>query len=233
MADLVFVLDSSGSIGLNNWYKITNFTANVVNAFNIAQENVRVGVLWYGNEADVAFYLNTYTDRRQILDEIRQIPWKDQETNTSGAIRTMRTQMFTPERGDRPDVPNIGVVITDGESNRDADLTIPEANDAKADGIIMFALGIGDKVSMDELIGIANSPKDKYVFKATDFDALKNIEVQVESAACEAAAGRGNILEKLPKLLYLKDKRLSTNVTRKLRSIANSDKRKILFLLSS
>ena len=190
VADLVFVLDSSGSIGIQNWYKITNFTANVINAFNIGRNNVRVGLIWYGNKADVAFYLDTYGNRREVLRKIEEIPWKDQETNTSGAIRLMRTELFTPARGDRPEVPNIGVVITDGESNRDADRTIPEANLAKSDGIVMFSLGIGREISMDELVGIANSPRDKYVFLVEDFESLTNIEVQVSNAACEAAAGK-------------------------------------------
>ena len=54
--------------------------------------------------------------------------------------------MFTPEAGDRPGVPNIGIVVTDGESNRDAELTIPEATKAQDAGIILFAVAIGDEV---------------------------------------------------------------------------------------
>ena len=37
-------------------------------------------------------------------------------TNTSLALHIMRTVIFSPDRGDRPDVNNIGVVITDGQS---------------------------------------------------------------------------------------------------------------------
>lgn len=54
--------------------------------------------------------------------------------------------MFLQEKGDRPNVPNIGIVITDGESNRDPERTIPTANSAKDKGIILFSIGIGDQV---------------------------------------------------------------------------------------
>ncbi len=40
------------------------------------------------------------------------ISWKDEATNTSGAMRTARQQMFLPEKGDRPNAPNIAIVIT-------------------------------------------------------------------------------------------------------------------------
>ena len=189
-ADIILMLDASGSIGLDNWYKITNFTRNIVNAFNIGPDKVRIGVLSYGNLADIAFHLNTHRNRQSILAQMRDIPWKNQETNTSGAIRTMRTQMFIPERGDRLEVPNIGVVITDGESTRDVGMTIPEARTAKGEGITMLSVGIGDRISMDELIGIASSPQERFVFQATDFDALESIERAVQNAACAAAAGK-------------------------------------------
>ena len=76
-----------------------NFTKGIVNAFNVGPQNVRVGVNWYGNEADVAFHLNTYNTSEQILAAIDEINWKDQETNTSGGIRTMYRDMFTPDKG--------------------------------------------------------------------------------------------------------------------------------------
>ena len=58
----------------------------------------------------------------------------------------MYHDMFVEDKGDRPNVPNIGLVITDGVSNRDENLTIPEADNARSRGIMMIAVGIGDQV---------------------------------------------------------------------------------------
>ena len=55
------------------------------------------------------------------------------------------TMDHVPLLGDRPGVPNVGLVLTDGESNVNKEDTIPEANAARQEGIILFAVGIGIK----------------------------------------------------------------------------------------
>ena len=63
------------------------------------------------------------------------MPFLDANTNTSGGIYVMMTQLFTVANGDRPNVPNIAIVITDGLSTYDHNLTIPYAMEAKQRGI--------------------------------------------------------------------------------------------------
>ena len=53
--------------------------------------------------------------------------------------------MFTADNGDRPNVPNMGIVITDGRSN-DPNATKMEAAAARAKGITMVAVGVGPNV---------------------------------------------------------------------------------------
>ena len=185
----MFLLDSSGSIGIDNWYKVLNFTQEIVNSFTIGPDNVQVGVAWYSNRASIAFHLNQYDNERDVLRAIGSIRYKDQETNTSGALRTMYTNMFSNTNGDRPNAQNIGIVVTDGVSNRDEDLTIPEANSARSEGITLFAIGIGDEVDPKELRQIANNPSEQFTFNVTDFDTLRHIQEIVSTAACNAVAG--------------------------------------------
>ena len=72
----------------------------------------------------------------QAINAIDSIQWLDQETNTSGALWYMR-ELFKRSNN----VQKIGVIITDGASNRDADRTIPEATLTKASGVELFAIG--------------------------------------------------------------------------------------------
>ena len=60
----------------------------------------------------------------------------------------MRTEQFTPLRGDRPDAPNVAVVITDATSNKDQEKTIPEALAAQAAGVVMFTVGFTDEMKV-------------------------------------------------------------------------------------
>ena len=59
----------------------------------------------------------------------------DANTNTSGGLYVMMTQVFKVSRGDRPEVPDTAIVITDGRSTYDSNLTIPYAEQAKRRGI--------------------------------------------------------------------------------------------------
>lgn len=192
VADMVFVLDSSGSIGSNNWVKVLEFVKSFITDVNIGPQNVQVGIVTYGNRASLQFNLNTYTNASQMLEAIDRIPWKDQATNTSGGVRFMHQTMFTTAVGDRDNAPNIGIVITDGESNRDRNLTIPESNVARESRVTMFALGITAEVNEAELQGIANTPAATFVFRADGFDALDRVKASLVSAACEVAVDCAN-----------------------------------------
>lgn len=62
----------------------------------------------------------------------------------------MRTEQFTTQRGDRPDVPNVAIVITDATSNKDQNLTIPEALAAQRAGVTMFTVGFTEEMQVKE-----------------------------------------------------------------------------------
>jgi hypothetical protein len=95
--------------------------------------------------------------------------------------------LFPP--GKRQGVPALGIVITDGVSTFDSERTIPSADAARNNGILMFAIGITDQIDLTELQGIANDPNEDFVFEADDFNALASIRDQVVQAACKAASG--------------------------------------------
>jgi Mg-chelatase subunit ChlD len=184
LADIVVLLDSSGSIGTEKWDLVLNFFREFVKGLDIGYFDTRVGAIVYGNRATPSFYLNTFNDSKSMQNYINRInmPWKDQETNTSGAIWYMQEVMFSQKYGDRSLAPNLGIVITDGASNRDSNKTIPYAKRAKEAGIIMVAIGVGDEVNPKELEGIA-SPG--LVFNVSSFDGLQFIQDKLEVVACD------------------------------------------------
>ena len=85
-ADMIFVLDSSGSIGAENWIKVLEFVKAVVRDFTIGENNVRVGAVTFGTRATINFHLNEHFDETSLLNAIDQIAWKEQMTNTSGKL---------------------------------------------------------------------------------------------------------------------------------------------------
>lgn len=79
--------------------------------------------------------------------------------------------MFETYRGGRSGVVNVGIVITDGQS-QNFSLTVSEAAKARDEGIEMYAVGVGPKIKFIELQGIASDPDSQYVYTVEDFDSL-------------------------------------------------------------
>ncbi len=188
--DIVFLVDSSGSIYRQNWQTILDFMKNIVRDFTIGPNNVRIGVAIFGDDVQPMFQLNTYSSQFEILNAIDRIPFLDQTTNTPAAIRYMRNVMFTPRNGDRPFAPNSVIIITDGvprvptDVNEARRLTLQEANLARSQGVNIFTIGIGPELTRDFLVQIANQPSNQYVFQVNQVRQLETILNQVSNAAC-------------------------------------------------
>ena len=136
--DLVFVLDASTSVTENNFLVMKDFIKDFLFIADVDSGNARVGIIIYSTEDHVQFNLNTYQNKVALFEAIDYIPYRYGSTNTADALNTMRTQMFTAANGDRPGVPNVAIVITDGVSNINSRRTIPEAEQARAEGCLLY-----------------------------------------------------------------------------------------------
>lgn len=190
-ADIVFVLDSSGSIKREHWGSVLSFFKFVVGQIPVGFYNTRFGSVTFGNEATIDFQLNTYNTTEDIVKAIDRIAYKDENTNTSGALWKMRSIMFTSLNGDRKNAPNIAIVITDGQSTYDHNLTLPYANEAKRAGITIIVIGVGDEIDPEELDGIAslNVNGTPIVYQVDNYDALYTIQREISSVACDIPVG--------------------------------------------
>ena len=169
------------------------FIVNIVQSLRIGPDAVRVGVVSYSTESTINFVLDQHTNRPALVDAIRNIPYIGSNTNTAAGIEDMRTKVFTLP-GDRPDVQNIGIVITDGFSNVQKHMTIPNAEKAKKDGIIMLAVGITDKVNVAEIAGISsNGAEGETYFLSPEFNVTEEIVQNIVNQTCSQAGTGMNI----------------------------------------
>ena len=86
-ADIVFILDSSGSIGQANYNKMLNFVRDVTSKFDVGQNKVRVGVEIFSDRSYIQFHLNKYGDSASVDNAIANIPYKQGTTNTGQALK--------------------------------------------------------------------------------------------------------------------------------------------------
>jgi len=190
LLDLVFLIDTSGSITdknpknqfnqtiVNNFDLIKQFVQRLVDSLPIGADNTRVGLLTFSDKASSYFYLNTSFNRVVISDAIDKTPYARSDTNTSGALRVLRTDAFTPEHGDRAGVPNVGIMVTDGIPTVDQNLTIPEAQKCREANIRLFSVGVTNDIDLQTLNNIAWEPSDKYVFYSDYIISLTDVVLQ-------------------------------------------------------
>ena len=181
--DLVFVMDSSTSVTEANFVLMKDFVKDFLTIADIDNGNVRVGIVLYSTNVHVEFNLNTYRTKNDVFDAIDSIPYRYGSTNTADALKTMRTEMYSRQNGDRPTVPNICIVITDGVSNINYRRTIPEAEQARNDGIHIYVIGIG-LTDTTEIDGIASRPIEENRFAIQEFSELRSLRDQVFAAFC-------------------------------------------------
>ena len=186
-SDVSFALDTSGSVGKDNFLKQIEFVYKIVNGLNLHVDS-RVSAMTYATTPNMQFYLNEYTMKYAVLNALN-FHYTGGGTNTASAIDKMRTDVFTSGRGDRSGVANIGVVITDGRSN-DKAKTIQSAMNARKQGMELLTVGVGNNVDDNEMKAVANFPQDRNYFKTGSFNSLGGLANNLILAICNGTLDR-------------------------------------------
>ena len=97
-------------------------------------------------------------DRTALLEAIRQLPYIAGETNTSGALTVMQTRVFNASFGDREEVPNVCVILTDGNATN-ASAVGPAVDKVHGNGTWTCAIGITKAIDESSLKELASEPK--------------------------------------------------------------------------
>lgn len=225
--DLCFVIDSSGSIRDNNppsgnpdnWQLQLDFLTSLVRAFSVGQDATRVGAVVFSEQVRLVFALNTYFTAAEINQALLSIQYLGQTTNTPEALRITRTQCFSSANGDRPNVPNLAIVVTDGvpfPANR-RQPALDEADQLCALATVI-PIGITNNIDADFLRDMAcpRQVEGQNYFTATDFAVLQSIQRTVVEGTCVTLEGKTFAQAPLPSwsrgkyfLLCLKASRLA------------------------
>lgn len=182
MADIVFMVDGSWSIGAENFEQIRRFLYTLVNSFDVGPEHVRIGLVQYSTTPRTEFLLNTHQNKRDILQYISRLPYMGGGTQTGQGLDFMLNEHFVEAAGSRArqNVPQIAVVITDGKSQDNVET---HAQELKGKGIVLYAIGIKD-ADEEQLKEIANEPHGQHVYSVSDFSALQGISQNIVQTLC-------------------------------------------------
>ena len=184
VADITFVIDSSGSINYNNpnnWDTLLNFIVLITAELKIGPNDVHVAVVRFSDTVDVQWKLDRYTDVASLRDAIRKIGYLANGTNIAGGLEMAREQVYK-QQGDRPNVQDIIIFITDGVPTIRIPDTVRQANAVKKDGIYLIPVGITEEVNLPQLRQMATNAND--VVTVEDFDVLDQQLKRLLDVAC-------------------------------------------------
>ena len=116
-ADIVFVMDESGSIGTTNFELMKSFLSRLVSRLDIDSGNTRVGLVTFSDGVGTSISLNAHSSVASLQRAISSLRYSYGRTFTHAALAHVHTRMLTSAAGDRSNVPNVVVVVTDGASN--------------------------------------------------------------------------------------------------------------------
>ena len=186
--DLVFVMDNSGSINYrdgNNWNRMLDFVVKVIKRRIIGPSETQIGVLLFSTDIINTIYMNSYDNGEDLINAVKAIKYNGGHTNTAGALEMLRTSQFNTIHGDRPNVRNVAVIITDGEPTLRVNDTFIQAQLAKDAGIEIISIGVSNSIGIETITQISSSSQRKYVFLMDDFSDLSSILDPIFEDICE------------------------------------------------
>ena len=182
VADIVFLVDGSSSIGIDNFKSARDFLKSVVTGLDIGPDKVRIGLAQYSDEPHQEFLLKDHMDKSSLLTALDEFPYRTGNTATGKAMDFLVTRFFTEDAGSRAKerVPQIAVVITDGDSGDDV---VAPAKSLRQHGVIVFGIGVG-QANLTELKAIANRPSERFLLTIDSYQALQRLTEGLLQTVC-------------------------------------------------
>ena len=176
--DLLFLIDSSGSIRSDEYQKMKDFMKAMIGKSQVGQEMVHVGVMQFSTIQKLEFQLNNFYDKGDMWKNIDDMQQLGGGTHTGQALNEV-SLYFDLASGGRPGIRQNLIVITDGESQ---DQVKGPAEVLRQKGVTIFSIGVVN-ANTTQLLEISGS--DDLVFTERDFDALKDLESELNLRLCE------------------------------------------------
>ncbi|XP_064638968.1 collagen alpha-1(XII) chain-like [Lineus longissimus] len=183
-ANVIFIVDSSTSIGEENFKVLKSFLVNVTRSFKvIGKDGIQVGMVQYSSysKTKAIFYLDTHNDRESLEAAINGLEWTKGSTKTGYAMVMADKWMF--QGAYRKNVNSTFIVVTDGKANDRVEVAAARLH---KNHYTVLAVGIGNEETVDgkELNTIASEPKEVHVFNPKDFNELAHFLKYVVTSVC-------------------------------------------------
>jgi Mg-chelatase subunit ChlD len=139
--DLVFAIDSSGSVGKANYQMQKKFLKLFLRDQYIGQYQTRLGVIVYSYTATVAIKLSAYYKIDDLSVAIDRLAFYGKTTRISEALTLTERQMLTEAEGRRQEIPAVVVLITDGLLLSASGISLLKVLNSIGDMLLLLLIG--------------------------------------------------------------------------------------------
>lgn len=178
LADVVFIIDTSGSLNQTDLEYSIDFLYDVTNFLTIGPSDIKISIVTFSNVSIVQHDFNSLSSKSEVLAALQSLKSITTAggTKTYAALNDSNSLFTSASSGRRTGVNQTVVVLTDGKS--DNLLSTRAAADAlHLQGIEVFSVGVGSEVVDDktELYAIASDPDSYYQHDIENFIHLCNV----------------------------------------------------------
>jgi Mg-chelatase subunit ChlD len=158
VADVVFLVDGSGSVSTAGFDASRSFVAGVAAGVRVSPTRVRVGVSTFDDRVEANLFLSNGTSQSAVAMAVGFMLQPGGGTNLAQALDFVASTMYSGSHGGRPPpVSRVLVVLTDGQSSN-MTATAESAASLRDDfNVQILAVGVGSAVNQGELLSIAGS----------------------------------------------------------------------------
>ena len=160
------MLDGTVNNRIFKW--MTDFTKNYASQMNIDSGDYRVGAMTYTRSPNLGFNINEYDFQSDVVNGVntRLNNQPGGRPDLGAAFDYVRTSMFTPGNGDRPNARNFVVMMTGNDQSLKTTDAINAANRLKDAGYGVFTIGMNVR-NTNELDQVSSHPLDQYQYMIT------------------------------------------------------------------
>ncbi|XP_078198843.1 collagen alpha-1(XXVIII) chain isoform X14 [Callithrix jacchus] len=173
--ELVFVIDSSESVGPENFQIIKNFVKIMADRVALDLATARIGVINYSHKVEKVANLKQFSSKDDFKLAVDNMQYLGEGTYTATALQAAN-DMF---KDARPGVKKVALVITDGQTDsRDKEKLTEVVKNVSDTNVEIFVIGVVKKndpnfeIFHKEMNLIATDPEHVYQFD--DFFTLQD-----------------------------------------------------------
>ncbi|KAL9984336.1 hypothetical protein ACROYT_G006620 [Oculina patagonica] len=187
--DNVIVIDGSGSVGSCEFGKAKLALKYLMELTDPAKFNRTYAAVTFASWATVNFKFLPYSS---AASEITKISYPGGGTNTQAGLAEAKNLFDNPKSGRRASSKKIVLVVTDGQSNQQKHLTVPNADALRSANVEVQVLAVGKYINgIDEMVkvastipGLTNTPNNKLLFRVKDYNGVWDVvKIMLEKVA--------------------------------------------------